>query len=110
MKTGSYANHPRIYRTTNPNIASSRKKAMKMLSEKPSFTAKKIAKHTKTSVKNYSRTTDLRPRYLGQQTLTADTNTVKNDLIKKILESQTNRIKITSTAFSYKTWKEDLLP
>ena len=103
MKRGSYANHPRIYRTTNPNIASSRKQAIKMLSEKPSFTAKKIAKHIKMSVKNYSRTTDLRPRYLGQQTLTADTNTVKNDLIKKILESQTNRIKITSTAFSYKT-------
>ena len=46
-KTGSCVSHQRIYRATNPNIASNRKQAMKIPSEKPSFTAKKIAKHIK---------------------------------------------------------------
>ena len=47
MKTGSCVSHQRIYRATNPNIASNRKQAMKIPSEKRYFTAKKIAKHIK---------------------------------------------------------------
>ena len=47
MEMGSRISHQRIYRVTHPNVLSSRKWAIDMLSEKPSVTAKKIAKHIK---------------------------------------------------------------
>ena len=47
FEMGSCISHQRIYRVTHPNVLSRRKWVIEMLPEKPSVTAKKIAKNIK---------------------------------------------------------------
>ena len=62
MEMGSRISHQRIYRVTHPNVLSSRKCVIEMLPEKPSITAKKMAKHIKSGgskIIHESETTEL---------------------------------------------------
>ena len=47
FEMGSCISHQRLYRVTHPNVLSSRKWVIETLPEKPSVTAKKIAKNIK---------------------------------------------------------------
>ena len=47
LEMGSRISHQRIYRVTHPNILNTRKWVIKMLPEKPSVTARKIAEYIK---------------------------------------------------------------